>query len=403
LKYIILPIVISLVVTGGQFYFSSEEELPISTLFVCVVWVIFAKLSGSRNYLKKPSVNNTVTEQDVDDLDPGYLKFLQQFHGLFEKEIKGVDSDLIRSRTLISEAVSELQTSFNGLSGQANNQLEMVMQLISKTTDSGGSQDENSKIKRMSFAEFTSETNTLLDYFIQQIIATSKDSMEVMHGIDDLAVQMNAVEELLDDVRGIANKTNMLALNAAIEAARAGEAGRGFAVVADEVRNLSQSSNDFSDKISELMSKAIENIQVAQRTIEHMTSKDMMFAIESKQRVDQTFSEMDQLNDFVAKTLSDVSNGTEEIGSKVNTAVRVLQFEDIVRQLVEHVQSRLDCFLNVMSGFDDAGLGGISNKELQLLINKIQNELKELSDLHDDVNTQSVLQKNLEAGAVELF
>src|SRR3546814_2120216 len=85
---------------------------------------------------------------------------------------------------------------------------------------------------------------------------------------------LDAIFDLLGDVKTIADQTNLLALNAAIEAARAGEAGRGFAVVAEEVRSLSERSTNFNEQIRKLVSVSKDAIAKVRDTVGDMATRD---------------------------------------------------------------------------------------------------------------------------------
>jgi methyl-accepting chemotaxis protein len=126
-----------------------------------------------------------------------------------------------------------------------------------------------------------------------------------------LASEADKIGQVMSEIEGIAEQTNLLALNAAIEAARAGEAGRGFAVVADEVRQLAhrtqQSTQEIEDTVSQLQKGSTLAVDLMKTSLEGSEK--------SVQQADAVGDVMQQIIEAI-KQITDanhtVANATDE-------------------------------------------------------------------------------------------
>jgi aerotaxis receptor len=250
--------------------------------------------------------------------------------------LRATFSDVLIGSRAVEESARVVDAEIRGLVGEAEQQVERVMQIAAAMEQMSVSISEISEHTKESLATSEQSRQTVdassarMDDSIartQKIVAVVDQSGRQM---DMLAAAVARIGNVTDTIREVADRTNLLALNAAIEAARAGEEGRGFAVVADEVRKLAEQTAASTVEIA----KTVENIrEVAGVTDQTMKSAagevaESSTAIQgAKEALDRIRSSSDRVvvaSREISEMLRQQSSASHEVASnmeKISAAI----------------------------------------------------------------------------------
>jgi methyl-accepting chemotaxis protein len=311
---------------------------------------------------------------------------------VMHEQIGGSVSDAERGVVAVIEQIDRL-------SAQSSQQMERIGQSI----QSGKKLNEVT----LNRAEDNKRIVAMLETQLQE---QGKELQRNFERIQDMATEVSSLTPLIDVISAIAKRTNLLALNAEVEAARAGDAGRGFAVVANEIRELSKQTADaaanIARKINAAADKVAEELDAAKATLENRRSiDDLRKLIADLGEMQQEFSNGLRL---LLETLYGVEAGHQEMAERLSQALGHIQFQDVMRQRLEHVQAALremrEHLQGLSSKLDDPGWDGRLDRTFKEILATHLNHYRMASETVTHlVVADGVTDSKHDRPAIELF
>lgn len=140
------------------------------------------------------------------------------------------------------------------------------------------------------------------------------------------------INEIIDQVRNLAEDSSLLGLNASIEAARVGEAGRGFAVVAEQVNQLSRNTSDCAEDVVKYVGELMDGIDELVESVKETTAS----LDKGNQSVHESISVIHSMNN----QLEDINTDIDKINDEINNQSEVTDhFLEDIQQIADSYQS----------------------------------------------------------------
>lgn len=309
-------------------------------------------------------------------------------HGM-ESEIVSIRDQIHQIKTLLIDAIASLHESFENIDNQSSQQMKLFTSMISEVVDVPESSGQEQNIFQH-VAAVEKVLTELLDTLV-------KDSRRSLGAINRMNETVNTVKIVAVDEKSVSELLNSIHVEASSESPDF-----------EKIRDLSSAAVELNNGIIKKRKEMSESCTQSRLLVDNLASRDMDKVFTSKAKVEEILAHLNKTNSLISDCRTQANSVNSELRLHLGSAIRALQFEDIVSQSLGHTELHLER----MDGFVSRVATGIAE-----LHSKSETTLDEyviqLSVLHEEImtyrnslrleETNPISQESMDEGDVELF
>ena len=271
-----------------------------------------------------------------------------RMEGEYQGAFARLKSDTNAVADKLSDVVTQLRSTSRTLKTATGEILSGANDLSERTTKQAATIEETSAAMEQLASTVLQNAQRAKDASVNaaEVTRTAEEGGQVMEKANEAMAAIEASSGKISNIIGliddIAFQTNLLALNASVEAARAGDAGKGFAVVAVEVRRLAQSAASASADVKVLIEQSAGEVGLGSRLVSDAAAR--LSAMLDAARASN------QLMDGIARESREQASAIEEVNIAVRTMDEMTQHN---AALVEQTNAAIEQTEAQASALDD--------------------------------------------------
>jgi hypothetical protein len=186
--------------------------------------------------------------------------------------------------------------------------------------------------------------------------------------INDSIERLGSLDEVIAGVRADSEEMEIISLNAMTAALKSGNQGRAFSVITDELKRLSGITIALTDTVTERGHSLLESFARLRSGLADLDAFRSDYFAALDETITKGFGEIEQdvlsAADFFAELLAEA----RRVGEPVTRVMQEIQFQDIVRQSLEHVAISLrEAESAAQAGGDSAFVAAVIDLSQNLL------------------------------------